>query len=40
MSVVYGFVDALGRGFAGTFEEVGTNEIDVDIGVWASEIEE
>jgi len=40
VSVVYSFVDASGRGFAGTFEEVGTNEIDMVIRVWASEIEE
>jgi len=38
--VVYGFVDASGRGFAGTFEKGGTNKIDMDIRVWTLEIEE
>ena len=40
LSLIYGFVDASGRGFGGTFEEVGQGKIDVDIGVWSSTIEE
>ena len=32
-------MDASGRGFAGTFEEVSWDEIDMDIGIWSSETE-
>ena len=39
LALIYGFVDASGRGFAGTFEQVGKNEIEVDLGTWSSETE-
>ena len=39
VAVLYGFVDASGRGFAGMFEEAGQENVEVDIGVWSTKIE-